>query len=216
MFDLVSSLRCQPLVKSTASVPLNNLDVQQESALCSTAADAVKFVHGSSLRTAARHSHATTPRDSSATLEEELILVGASVEVHCVLFCLLTDTTLTCWHFPFQTPLLSLQQPNLMGELVSTTTRFTRMGKPSDRTANTSALAWTVLLDVYLCAHMSSDCLNWAVPSPGWWRYRVCAVNYSPAQRRPRQRAMWWKIIDHPEMTSQTRMNWSGEENRSL
>lgn len=80
--DLVSSPRCPPRAKSTASVPLTNPDVQQGSILGWTAVDAVKFVRSSSSRIAARRSHATTQRDWSATLEEELVLLGAFVEVH--------------------------------------------------------------------------------------------------------------------------------------
>ena len=45
------------------------------------AVDAVKSVHVSSLKTAASHSHVTTPRDWSATLEQDMALLRASVEV---------------------------------------------------------------------------------------------------------------------------------------
>lgn len=96
--------------------------------------------------------------------------------------------------FSFQTSLLfsvSLKQPNQMEEHASTTTRFTRTGKSSVQTANTSAPAWTVLLDASLSAHISSCCPNWAVPSPSGSRYRGGAVNKSSAPRRRRQRAPW-------------------------
>lgn len=56
------------------------------------AVDAVKFAHGSSLRTAARHSRVTTQRDWSATLEGCTALLRASVEVYGDSnFCLVDD-----------------------------------------------------------------------------------------------------------------------------
>lgn len=74
-------LRCQPHARRTVCVPLTPPDVRQESVSCWMAVDAVKFVHGSSLKTAAKHSHATTQRDLSATLEGDMALRRASVEV---------------------------------------------------------------------------------------------------------------------------------------
>ena len=86
---------------------------------------------------------------------------------------------------------VSLKQPNQMKEHMSTTTRFTRTGKYSGQTANTSALAWAVLLDVSPSANISSCCPKWAVPSPSGSRCRDGAVNNSSVLRRQRQRALW-------------------------
>lgn len=81
MFDVVSYLRCQPHAQRTVGVPLKSPLVQQESVSRWTAVDAAKFVLGSSSKTAAGHSHVTTQRDWSATLEVDLVLIRASVEV---------------------------------------------------------------------------------------------------------------------------------------
>lgn len=54
--------------------------------------DAVKFVRGSSLRTAARHSHVTTQRDWSATLVGDMALQRAYVEVQQVPFSAFYDS----------------------------------------------------------------------------------------------------------------------------
>lgn len=107
---------------------------------------------------------------------------------------------------------LTLKQPNRTEELVSTTIRFTRMGKPSSQTANTSAHAWTGLLDAFLCARMSSLCPNWAATNPGWSKSRVCAVSNSSAQRTRRQR----RSSDRRKRTSWTAMSCSTEGKPSL
>ena len=154
--------RCRPHARRTVGVPLESPHVQRESASRWTAVDAVKSVLGSSLKTAAGHSHVTTQRAWSATLEVDLVLLRASVEVQrhlfsscfCFFICFLTFTTLHC---PFQNlTSFPVFQLNPMEEPVSTTTRFTKMGKSSVQTANTNALVWTVLSDVSLCAHMRS------------------------------------------------------------
>lgn len=80
-------LRCHPRVPKTATVLLKCPDVQQESVLFWTGVDAVKFVLSSSLKTAARHSHVTTQRDWSATLEVDLVLLRESVEVQWLNIC---------------------------------------------------------------------------------------------------------------------------------
>lgn len=84
-WDVWSNLRCQPHARRTASVPLKSQHVQTASASCWTAVDAVRFVPGSSLKTAARHSHAMLRRDWSATSEGR---IRESVEVRWL-------------HFPF-------------------------------------------------------------------------------------------------------------------
>ena len=118
---------------------------------------------------------------------------------------------------------VSLKQPNQMKEHMSTTTRFTRTGKYSGQTANTSALAWAVLLDVSPSANISSCCPNWAVPSPSGSRCRDGAVNNSSVLRRQRQRALWWRNTeksktktDRLKTTLPTRTSWllCGEENQ--
>lgn len=81
MCDVVFNLRCQAHVRRTAGVPLTPPDVQQESVSRWMAVDAVEFVLVSSSRTAARRSHVTTQRDWSATLEGDMALLRASVEV---------------------------------------------------------------------------------------------------------------------------------------
>lgn len=89
VFYYVSYLRWQRHVQKTAGVPLKSRDVQQGSVSFWIAVDAVKFVLGSSLKTAVRHSHVTAQRDWNATLEVDLIFLRASVEVQWVFFCCL-------------------------------------------------------------------------------------------------------------------------------
>lgn len=81
MSDVMFCLRCQPHARRTVGVPPTLPDVQQESVSCWMAVDAVKFVRGSSLKTAASHSHVTTQRDWSAILEGDMAPLRASVEV---------------------------------------------------------------------------------------------------------------------------------------
>ena len=182
-------LRCQPRARRTAGVPPTPQNVQQESASCWMAVDAVKCVHGSSLRTAARNSHVTTQRDWSATLEGDTALLRASVEVQSLSFSSFLMNLQIFSHFkPF---CFSKKQPNQTEEHASTATRSTRTGRSSVQTANTSARAWTVLWDVSRSAHISSRCPNWAVPSPRGSRYRDGAVSNSSAPRRRRRRALW-------------------------
>lgn len=134
--------------------------------------------------------------------------------------CPICNFHLKTHFFPF-----SLKQLNLMEERVSTTTRFTRMGKPSNQIASTSALAWTVLLGVCPCAHMNSHCPTWVVPSQGWSKCRGDAVNNSFAQKKERRRVLWWRNTaksttktDHLNMTSPWRMSQPlfGEEKWNL
>lgn len=89
MSDVTLYLRCQPRARRSAGVPLTAPDVRQVSVSCWMAVDAVKFVHSSSLRIAARHSRVTTQRDWSATSEGDMALFGASVEVQWLLCCFL-------------------------------------------------------------------------------------------------------------------------------
>lgn len=79
--DVVSYLRSQHHALKIAAAPLNCPDVQLESVSYLTTVDVVKFVHGSSLKTAARQSHVTAQRDWSATLVVDMDLRGESVEV---------------------------------------------------------------------------------------------------------------------------------------
>lgn len=115
-----------------------------------------------------------------------------------------------------------------MEEHVSTTTTYTRMGKSFVQTASTSALAWTVLLDVSPSAHASSSCLSWAACRRGGSKYLGGAVNNSSALRpqREEKRALWrrdtWKstakTAERLKMTSPAGMSWllCGEEDPSL
>lgn len=114
-----------------------------------------------------------------------------------------------------------LKQLNQMGEPASTTTRFTRTGRSSVQTANTSAPAWTVLLDASPCVHVSSRCPDWAVPNPDGSRYRDAAVNNLSAPGKQSQKAQQGRSTgkrmaktEHLKTTSPTQMNWllGGEE----
>lgn len=122
---------------------------------------------------------------------------------------------------------VSQNQQNQMEEHASTTTGYTRMGKSFIQTANTSALAWTALLDASPSAHMSSCCPNWAARSRGGSRYPDGAVSNSSALRTQRQRALWWrntgkstaeKTAERLKTTLPTGTSWllCGEENPSL
>lgn len=131
--------------------------------------------------------------------------------------------------FLFQASLFSVShnQQNQMEEHASTTTGYTRMGKSFVQTANTSALAWTALLDASPSARMSSRCPNWAARSRGGSRYPDGAVSNSSALRTQRQRALWWgntgkstaeKTAGCLKTTLPTGTSWllCGEENPSL
>lgn len=114
-------------------------------------------------------------------------------------------------------------QLNQMAEHVSTTIRYTRMGKSFVQTANTSVLAWTALLDVSPSVHMSSRCPNWAVQSQAGSRYPDSAVNSSSALKTQRQTALRWRTkstgkTECLKMTLPTGRSWRpcGEENPSL
>lgn len=105
---------------------------------------------------------------------------------------------------------VSLKQPRQTEERASTATAFTRTGKSSVQTANTSALAWTVLLDVSPSARISSGCPNWAVPSPSGSRYGAGAVNNSQRQSAPPRRNTEKRRAETNclETTSPTGMSW--------
>lgn len=160
-----------------------------------------------------------------------MALRRASVEVRWRLCCFLLPvfnefTHLTLFMSNLAAFSVSVKQPNQMEELVSTTTRFTRTGKSSVQTANTSALAWTALLDACPSARVSSRCPNWAVPSPGGSRCRDGAVNNSSAPEKQRRRALWERSTgkstakreDPLKKTLPTGMSWllCGEESQSL